>query len=297
MIGGAVKAACAAFLVCCFSALAHSHGSEDGDWRAIPQTSAELPVTVQVQRSPLGNQIVVEYHGTGAYTILGDDKRGFLRFTPNGVFANWNHVDWFVTQAAGKRPIPDWVNQDRGDDWRQVASTPSWGWYDRRLVRDGHKDQWQIPARHNQTQQSLSGHFTELKAPDTRLVPRTNHTPTADKRWSVRVIPDVEPALRVSYQGDGQLEALDAAGEPFLRFSSNGVEARVDSESWQLLGRQPLSGKGWRKISSRPSYTWADSRLLSTADADRWQIHFHEVADKPMAHTLAGDWIGVKVRN
>lgn len=296
MIGGAVKAACAAFLVCCFSSLAYSHGSEDGDWRAVPQISKDLPVTVQVQRSPLGNQIVLEYHGDGTYTILGKDNRGFLRFSPSGVYANWNHADWFVTQAAGERPIPEWTNTASTDDWRQVATTPSWGWYDRRLVRGKHAEHWEIPAQHNQSKQSLHGRFTELKAPDTRLVPRAIRTSPGDD-WYVRVIPDVTPALRVSYQGNGQLEVLDAASQPFLRLNANGVEARIDSESWQVLGRQPLSGEGWQRISRSPSYTWADPRLLQTPGQDNWQVRFREMDDTLVTHTVAGDWISVTVED
>lgn len=57
----------------------------------------------------------------------------------------------------------------------------------------------------------------------------------------------------------------------FLRFSSQGVEARLSSPTAQALGLSS-GGRGWSLISSGHSFAWADQRLLPGGQRTRWSI-------------------------
>jgi hypothetical protein len=274
-----------------------SHGEVGGEWRALPEQSSDVQRTVQVQCSPLGSQIVVEYRGIEPLEILAADGRAFLRISRTGVLANWDHPAWFRSQVAGKRPLPPWTTDaEQVDDWRSVSRAPYWAWFDPRLSRGEHGNSWEIPARLGIKSAPIRGTFVALSAPLYRQVPMLDRQfLPADNSWSARIIPDVEPALRLAYRGDQSIIVLDEEGEPMLRFSPKGVEARVASSGWRRLARMPHTADGeWVTISSQPAYTWPDTRLANEGE-DRWYIPLLSGQGSSESNGIGGSWIRLEV--
>lgn len=95
-----------------------------------------------------------------------------------------------------------------------------------------------------------------------------------------------QQGLMVSYQGEEPLILHGKAGEPFLRFSTTGVEVNQDSRTWQQVQGQDGSGAddqstNWVNVASSQRYAWMDPRLSTQAPSNEtdkrqtlsnWQI-------------------------
>jgi hypothetical protein len=293
-----IKVTCATLLLM-FAGSVHSHSDNgvSGDWLPIAEHTRQNTVTAQIQSSPLGNEILVEYKGDGYLEILAADGEAFLRISKTGVEGNWDHPAWYQTQVAGNRPLPEWV-KDRVIKplWKSVSENAYWGWYDDRLKKqdDRHKN-WTITVRVNGELSSIGGHFKSLSAPKQRaLVTLDRQNLAKINNLSAMLIPDVQAAIRLSYKGEHKLVVLDEYREPMLRFSPKGVEARIESRGWQRLGRLPLKRvKEWVRLSSQPAYSWPDSRLDYSGDTVSWSIPLLNGIDST-EQQLLGSWIQVQ---
>jgi hypothetical protein len=67
--------------------------------------------------------------------------------------------------------------------------------------------------------------------------------------------------LELSASPNEDVLVLGYEHEPFLRFTRQGVEARLSSPTAQSLGLSS-GGRGWKRVSSGHSFAWADQRLL-----------------------------------
>ncbi len=278
------------------SAWAHGNNGVKGEWLPVidKNTIVGTPISAQVQSSPLGSEILIEYRGEGEVAILGDDAKPFIRIGQNGVFANWDHPMWFKVQAAGPRPLPQWVKDGKVEEqWKKVNSNNYFGWFDERLEkRDDHQHAWSINVALNGNKKTISGSFKSLTPPKERtLVTVDNKTaPIAD--MTALVITGVESAIHVKYAGDHHMVVLDDEDTPMFRFSPNGVEVNTESKGWKELARKPYSSDSqWVKLSSQPAYTWPDSRLQQQNDA-RWKIPVFCHQDKKVKF-IQGGWQNV----
>ena len=84
----------------------------------------------------------------------------------------------------------------------------------------------------------------------------------------VMVLDGTRPGLLVAYRGDDELALFGLKGEPFLRFTAEGVFANTRSGTWQAMqpsdsGYYPDAdaGPAWRAVSASGSYGWLDPRL------------------------------------
>jgi hypothetical protein len=278
---------------------AHSHGDSGakGEWLPIAEHTADSNVMTQIQSSPLGNEILVEYTGEGYLEILADDGGAFLRISTSGVEGNWDHPAFYKTQVAGERPLPEWVKDGIIKPlWKPVSDKAYWGWYDARLEKqDNDHDQWTISVRANGKRSSINGRFKSLTAPTHRtLVTLDRKNLTEINDLSVMLISDVQAAIRLSYKGKDKLTVLDEYGQPMFRFSPAGIEARIESRGWQRLGRLPLTGQTeWVQLSSQPAYTWPDSRLVYSSDTPLWSIPLVKSTSSSELELL-GSWMKVK---
>jgi hypothetical protein len=278
---------------------AYSHGDSGalGEWLPIAKHTADSTVMAQIQSSPLGNEILVEYKGAGYLEILADDGEAFLRISKSGVEGNWDHPAFYQTQVAGERPLPEWVKDGVIEPvWKPVSDNAYWGWYDARLEKqnDNH-EQWIINVRTNGERSSISGRFKSLTAPKYRTLVTLDRKNLAEiNNLSAMIISDVQAAIRLSYKGKDKLIVLDEDGEPMFRFSPAGIEARIASRGWQQLGRLPLTRETeWVKLSSQPAYSWPDSRLDYSSEVASWSIPL--ISDSNSAELqLLGSWIKVK---
>ena len=121
------------------NAFGHGASAVAGEWLPVLDKSSlnNGDIVSQIQSSPLGNEVLIEYKGEGVLEILGDDNEAFLKITNTGVFANWDHPMWFEVQNAGPRPLPDWVQDGVLEDkWTQVSKNNFYGWYDHRLEKE-----------------------------------------------------------------------------------------------------------------------------------------------------------------
>lgn len=278
------------------SAWAHGNNGVKGEWLPVidKNTLVDTSISAQVQSSPLGSELLIEYKGEGEVAILGDDAKPFIRIGQDGVFANWDHPMWFKVQAAGPRPLPEWVKDGVVEEqWKKVNSNNYFGWFDKRLEKhDDHQDSWSIDVAVNGNKRSISGLFKSLTAPEQRiLVTVDNQTaPIAD--MTALVIPGVESAIHVKYAGDHHMVVLDEQDVPMLRFSPSGVEVNTESEGWKALARKPYTSETkWVKLSSQPAYTWPDSRLQQGNKAT-WKIPVFCHQDKKVKH-IQGSWQNV----
>ena len=275
---------------------AHGASAVAGEWLPVidERGKSEAAILSQIQSSPLGNEILVQYEGEGKLEVLGDDNEPFIRITKSGVYANWDHPMWFKVQTAGPRPLPEWVTDQKLESkWTQVSERNYYGWYDKRLEKtDEHAERWNIVLAVNGQRQDLSGYFKSLTPPSKRTLVTVDNKAAPIADLTAMVIPGPERAIRVSYQGDHHMVVLDEYDEPMLRFSPKGVEANTQSKGWKQLGRSPVdSDAKWVKLSAQAAYTWPDSRL-DNDEQEKWKIPVFCHQDKKVKF-IQGGWVEI----
>jgi len=279
------------------SVMGHGKSGASGEWLAVVEQGDSPDVVVQIQSSPLGSEILLEYKGKGWLEILAPDGQAFLRISEQGVEGNVDHPAWYRTQVAGERPLPERVKDGVIKPlWKLVSAKPYWGWYDKRLSKQtDHQDSWKIDMRANNAMSSIKGYFKSLSPPLYRTMV------TLDRKrlgsidgLSAILIQDVQSAIRLSYRGNEPLIVLDEYQKPMLKFSQSGVHVRVASQGWQELGRLPLqSDAEWVMISSQAAYTWPDSRLGYNEEVKNWSIPLKS-ADNDVTQAIVGSWLKIK---
>ena len=278
------------------NASAHGASAVAGEWLPVIEKvdTQNANVISQIQSSPLGNEILVEFTGKGKLEVLGNDGEPFIRITPSGVYANWDHPMWYKVQTAGPRPLPEWVTDNKLESkWELVSKNNYYGWYDKRLEKtDEHLDKWNVAIALNGKRSDISGYFKSLAPPAKRTLVTVDNASSPIADLNAMAIPGAERAIRVSYEGDHHMVVLDEHQSPMLRFSPSGVEVNTHSKGWQALGRAPAkTDRQWVKVSSQAAYTWPDSRLDKQSDGG-WKIPVFCHQDKKVKY-IQGDWIEV----
>jgi len=283
------------------NAYAHGASAVSGEWLPVidnpvnDEKGVQAPFIVsQIQSSPLGNEILVQFDGEGELEVLGNDNMPFIRISKSGVYANWDHPMWFKVQTAGPRPLPEWVMDEKVESkWGRVSDKNYFGWYDKRLEKtDEHVDRWNIALAVNGQRQDISGYFKSLAPPSKRTLVTVDNKSAPISDLTAMVIPGPERAIRVSYRGDHHMVVLDEYDEPMFRFSPEGVEANTHSEGWKKLGRSPTDTTAkWVKLSTQSAYTWPDSRL-DNDEQKNWKIPVFCHQDKKVKF-IQGGWIEI----
>ena len=279
------------------SVMGHGKSGASGEWLPVVDQSKLADVVVQIQSSPLGSEILMEYKGKGWLEILAPDGNAFLRISEQGVEGNLDHPAWYSTQVAGERPLPERVKDGVIKPlWKSVSAKPYWGWYDKRLSKQtDHQDSWKIDMRANDEMSSIQGHFKSLAPPSYRTMVTLDRKRLGNiDGLSAMLIQDIQSAIRLSYEGDDSLIVLDEYQSPMLKFSQNGVHARIASKGWQELGRLPLqSDAEWVMISRKAAYTWSDSRLAYKEEVKNWSIPLMS-ANNDANKAIVGSWLKIK---
>ncbi|MCL7945557.1 hypothetical protein [Marinobacter sp. ATCH36] len=283
-----------ATLTLLWAATAHSHGSDsDGDKGSIRAVLDPIPPALsqlRVQlRKTLAPQLLVANPTDKSLTIHDEAGRPFLRIGPE-------HTEGDLGAAAFHRTntlmAPGAIPAEASEDprWAVVEATPNWGWFDLRLRTEvvdlPHKvidagerspvGQWSIPVRLGDTESLISGHFEYVPAPAGIAQAKVVDIGALKGQALIRAMPGSDrPGLFLSYRGDSSLVLMGEQDEPFLRFSSQGVEANRHSPTWanvapagapSFLDNQAGAEARWAKVSDGQSYGWIEPRA---AYADR----------------------------
>jgi hypothetical protein len=254
---------------------AAAHQGDPNVFTRIDAVTPELPgVTVEV-RSGVADQLLVVNTTPTPVEVLDASGRTFLRIGPDDVEADYAEPDWYTSNSplgAARTPAPGGK-----PDWRVVARGNAWGWFDHRLHERPFTAppaartvtrlaEWSVPLRHNGSRVTVRGHV------EYRPVVGSFRTAVAKVPDGVTLdaLDGRVPGLFLQWRGPGTLTVRGIEGEPFARFTSNGVEVNDASATWQddqrLRGTAPAVPADpvtprWRKAQAAPSLTWLDRRL------------------------------------
>lgn len=248
------------------AAFAHAeHGSEGG----IPTVSskAKLPkgVSLQVVKST-AYQFALSTDGQQRIEILGEDKRAFLRFDGDKLYADLNSTGWHRSRQPGGGPVPERLKTKQliQANWVLLDQQPGYGWYDPRLLNE--------EMAHFNLGMRINGKPLNVRIERQEPVPMTGYW-----RPSLRTenMPDGLNAMVPGLSGntfmlsrlpsaEGDFQVLDAKGQPFLELREDGVW--LDSQNpWakqtELFHAPASADSPWVKVSETGTITYADPRL------------------------------------
>jgi hypothetical protein len=265
-------------VVLLLAALAAPAAAHEADPRVVTQVeqiAPPLPEGVVVQaHAGVATQLVARNPTDVPLEVLARDERPFLRISVGGVLADVAHPEFLATSsptgqvrggAAGGAPAR----------WVRISDGDSWGWYDHRLHpsrvaapdddRAGELGRFEVPLRYGDQPVRVQGTLAFRPLLGTFL-------PSADpapQGLQVDVLPGRLPGLLLSVDADLPVTVLGREGEPFLRFTADGVEvnrnSRTHVEDRQARGEPagpPSPTPDFRLVApGSSSYTWLDSRL------------------------------------
>ena len=294
-----------------FSSAAFAHGGEthdSDDVVAVLSDQSELPVGVHIQlRHTLAPQLLVENTTAKPLIILDDSGRAFLRIGPDDVEADLGTAAFHRTNTL---MAPGAIAADASEtpNWRAVADTPAWGWFDLRL-RDGTTavshdvknagqiatvGSWRIPVNFGDTAKEITGTF-EYRPPvagmlEARVIDTGN---LAAKAVVKAMTGSARPGLFVSYRGNEPLVIYDDNGMALFRFTDQHVAVNRAAPTWRLIRPSgaptavPTDAESadpvWARVSDTPSYGWIEPRLAAEAPSKpetgvtklkSWQIKY-----------------------
>ncbi len=321
----------AAWLLCAVLAwpgAAWAHGGDSdipGDVRTVldelPPALAALHVEL---RETLAPQLLIANPTNETLTVQDANDRAFLRIGPD-------HVEGDLGAAAFHRSYtlmaPGAVPADASTEtrWQVVEQTSNWGWFDLRL-RTGSVDvahdivdagdtaavgEWSIPVRLGDTQSAITGYFEYVPTPRGMIEARIDDSGALQQQALVRALPgSSRPGVFLSYRGERPLVVMGAHGQPFLRFTSAGVDANRRSTTWAEVARpgaaEPVPATDdaqpmWARVSATPSYGWIEPRAAFSGVVDdpaepgivkRWQIPVR-IGDRESRISGVTEWIPI----
>lgn len=254
------------------------------------------PLTVEIVTS-IAPQLAIGNTTDDTLEVLDGDGVGFLRIGPDGVEANFDNGDFYLTQdPLGALAVPE---RARGDGlpgtWGLLSVDPEWAWFDHRMhpqnvlqlrVPEPSPDgtilsRFELPVSFRGEEVAISGAIVQQPQIG-RLVTAIEDVPPIDG-VSVQLLPGGTPGIFMTATEDRDVVVLGREGEPFLHFTNGRVEANTRSPSWYDSGRAPRFDADdapvldpgaepvWEVVSTSPRYGWIETRGLygrGTADQD-----------------------------
>lgn len=327
--GGLLCVLIATNLLWAVTAYGHGGGGPDEDKATVRAVLDPLPpelLSLRVQlRKTLAPQLLVSNPTDRPLTIKDETGRSFLRIGPDNTEGDLGAAAFHRTNtlmAPGAIPADASVEAR----WAVVEATPNWGWFDLRLRTDlvevphqvvdagkpatvGH---WSVAVQLGETDSMISGHFEYVPPANGIVEPAVVDVGALKGQALVRAMPgSARPGLFLSYRGDATLTLLGEQGEPFLRFSQQGVEANRHSRTWaraapagapSFVERKDGADTRWATISAGRSYGWIEPRAAFAGTVDeparpavvkRWQIPIR-LGDTSSRIEGRSHWIPVK---
>jgi hypothetical protein len=284
---------------------AHAHSG--GDPHVIPvldEVPSELDgVSVQTAFS-VAPQLVLTNPTDAPVEVLSPERTPFLRVGPNGVEGNVNARDWYTTNDPfGAKPIPEHLRAGDGTPearWERVSREPSWGWFDQRIspraivvspktIAAGGPATlrtWTVPVRYRGKVVELKGRivYRPLRGGFRYGLAGGEQTATPVPGVSVSILEGAGvPGVFLTNTTDREVVVVGKDGEPFLRFSSKGVEANALSPSW--VQAQRIRGEAspdaatdakalprWQLETPQQAFGWLEPRGSFGADEPGLEI-------------------------
>jgi hypothetical protein len=263
------------------TALAHAeHGSEGG----IPTVSAKakLPkgVSLQVVKST-AYQFALSTDGQQKIEILGEDKRAFLRFDGNKLYADLNATGWHRSRQPGGGPVPDRLKQKPAPkaNWVLLDQQPGYGWYDPRLLNE--------ELAHFNLELRINGKPANVRIERQEQAPMTGYWRPTLKTDS---LPDGLNAMVPGLSGnmfmlsrlataESEFQVLDDKGLPFLELRDDGVWLDGNhpwAKQTELFYTLASADSPWVKVSETGTITYAEPRLdnkpKTNSQTGRWTV-------------------------
>lgn len=266
------------------TAYAHAeHGSEGGIPTVSPKSKLPKGISLQVVKSN-AYQFALSTDGKQRVEILGEDKRPFLRFEENKLYADLNATGWHRSRQPGGGPLPDRLknNAKLPANWVLLDKQPGYGWYDPRLVRED--------LAHFNLQMVYNGKPLRVKIEKIEPEPMRGY-------WRPMLSTDTPPeglnAMVPGLSGNtfmlsrfataaDEFEVLDDEGNAFLELRKDGTWLNSQhpwANKLELFHEPGTASAPWVKVSDSGTVTYADPRLNS----------------KPASPQKVGSW-GVPVR-
>jgi hypothetical protein len=257
---------------------AHAHSGDPNVFARIDAITPGLSgVTIEV-RSGIADQLLVVNTTDTLLEVLDTKGVPFLRIRRAGVEANYASADWYLSNSPlGLAQQP---RTPKKEDWRLIARTGSWGWFDHRLhdrarpltpeLRAARSTvrlaDWTVPMRYGGRPVTVTGHV-EYRPVLGAIRSKVEHVPNG---VSVDVLDGKVPGLFLRPSGKASVFVEGIAGEAFALVSPQGAMVNASSETWQedqrLRGKPPGSTPAdptaihWQQTGGT-TLTWLDRRL------------------------------------
>jgi hypothetical protein len=250
----------------------------------VPSVSskAKLPkgISLQVVKTN-AYQFSLATDGQQRIEVLGEDKRPFLRFDGNKLYADLNATGWHRSRQPGGGPIPERLkeNPKQKPNWVLLDEQTGYGWYDPRLMNE--------EVAHFSLSMIVNGKLANVRIERVQPEPMTGYwrpllTTEPEFNGLNALIPGLSGnALLLARMGTAQEEfqVLDEQNEPFLELRKDGVwlnSTHKWAQETALFFSPGNSGSPWVKVSETGTVTYNDPRLdrkpAKTSDIGTWAI-------------------------
>ncbi|WP_341236279.1 hypothetical protein [uncultured Limnobacter sp.] len=279
------------------TAFAHAeHGSEGGIPTVSPKAKLPKGISLQVVKTN-AYQFALATDGQQQIEILGEDKRAFLRFDGDKLYADLNATGWHRSRQPGGGPVPDRLkdNPKMKPNWVLLNKQPGYGWYDPRLIKED--------VAHFNLNLLSNGKPLNVRIERIEPKPMTGYwRPLLINEPDFTGLNAMVPGLSgntfmLSRLGTakGEFQVLDDQGQPFLELRKDGVwlnSMHAWANSVELFHNPGTDQSPWVKVSETGTVTYADPRLDNkpekTSETGSWVIPV-KLKDGEQQSTLNGE--------
>jgi hypothetical protein len=264
-------------LALCSAPSASAHQTDPTLKAVLDGVSLSVPGVQVHMEHALAIQLVVDNDTAVPVGVLDDTGEPFLKIASDGVVANVASPSWFLSSYPDGGPLPDGFLVDAPPRWVKVAARSSWAWYDHRMhpgdLTTSIPTTWTVPLSYGDQRGEVRGHFEARQLFGSfraRVV--DGGEPFAQATVQVAFQGRV-PGLALRNDGSQPITVLGAAGEPFARVSSAGVEVNQHSPSWLATAQSQgydlaalefdaAAPPDWFSVGTDPTFFWLEMRGL-----------------------------------
>jgi hypothetical protein len=271
------------------AAPAVSAHEEDPHLRTVLESvipAAPAGVSIQVRRSVIAAEMLVENHTGQEVQVLTATGRPFLRIGPQGVLGDLDTPDWYQSNTPyGTASVPAAAQVPGAPPrWGRVSHEPAWGWFEHRMhpapvpwlpspPASGVQtiSRWIVPLRYGGETVRVLGRVEYVTFRGQYGAVLTS-SPAPFDGVHVSVVPGRMPGVFIDNAGAEPVVVVGRGGEPFLRVGPAGTEANLHSPSWvdNLLaqGVSPTveadagAPPQWQQVHPEPRMAWLEARGL-----------------------------------
>lgn len=263
--------------------LGFAHADHEPDFlpQLLPLPEAMAGIKVQLAHT-LAPQLLISNQTTKTLTILAQDQKPFLRFSPKGAEANVRHQAWFDSYLPGGLPTRK-PEPGTGADWRVVSNKGTWGWFDVRLRPEkvSANSRWSVPVLVDGKATRIEGKFVPALQKGAWQA-SWDKPPALPEGVSLQLVPGQPFGIMLISRLKTDVVVQDRAHQPFLRVGPKQTHAHTGSSLWRetttqmgLLDAAQGAKPGWQIIGGGGRYTWLEPRTQPTDKTSKKPHHWH----------------------